>query len=86
MDGSEASETSKGIKEMTAMALREVPRTSFLELQSPTPLSKEPEKNKGMIGGVGKDGEEHLRRESRERGCHRPGAADPPLLANATAC
>lgn len=43
--------------------------THFLELQSPTPLLKEPEKNKGVIGDVGKDGEEHLRRESREWSC-----------------
>lgn len=48
--------------------------TSFLELQTPTPLSK------GMAGGVGKDGEDHLRRESRGRSCCRPGTADPPLL------
>jgi hypothetical protein len=40
--------------------------TSFLEMRPPTPLSEEPEKNKGMTGGVGKNGEEHLRRESRE--------------------
>lgn len=41
--------------------------TSFLELQTPTPLSK------GMTGGMGKDGEERLRRESRGRSCCRPG-------------